>query len=39
MEAPGFWDDPEVSQEKMKELSSMKEDMETYRHLVSQMEL
>ncbi len=38
MEAPGFWDDPESSQQKMKELKSMKDDMETYRNLVSQKE-
>ena len=38
MEAPGFWDDPEGSQKKMKELKSMKDDMETYRGLVSQLE-
>ena len=28
MEAPDFWDDAEVSQQKMKELKSMKDDME-----------
>ncbi len=38
MEAPNFWDDPEVSQKKMKELSSLKDDMETYKHLKTQME-
>ena len=38
MEAPDFWDDAEVSQKKMKELKSMKDDMETYHNLVSQME-
>ena len=38
MEAPDFWDDAEKSQQKMKELKSMKDDMETYQHLVSQME-
>lgn len=38
MEAPGFWDDPEVSQLKMKELKSMKDDMETYQNLVAQKE-
>ncbi|MBQ1491079.1 MAG: peptide chain release factor 2, partial [Blautia sp.] len=38
MEAPGFWDDAEQSQKKMKELKGMKDDMETYQSLVSQME-
>ncbi|MFQ6864425.1 peptide chain release factor 2 [Blautia sp.] len=38
MEAPDFWDDAEASQKKMKELKSMKDDMETYHNLVSQME-
>ena len=38
MEAPDFWDDPEVSQKKMKELSGLKDDMETYKHLKAQME-
>ena len=38
MEAPGFWDDPEGSQKKMKELKSMKDDLQTYQDLVSQME-
>ena len=38
MEAPGFWDDPEASQLKMKELKSMKDDMETYQNLVTQKE-
>ena len=38
MEAPDFWDDAEVSQKKMKELKSMKDDMETYQNLVTQME-
>ncbi len=38
MEAPGFWDNAEASQQKMKELKGMKDDMETYRHLESQME-
>ena len=38
MEAPDFWDDAEVSQMKMKELKSMKDDMETYHNLVTQME-
>ena len=38
MEAPDFWDDAEVSQKKMKELKDMKDDMETYQNLVTQME-
>ena len=38
MEAPGFWDDPESSQQKMKELKGMKDDMETYQNLVRQKE-
>ena len=38
MEAPDFWDDAEVSQKKMKELKSIKDDMETYHNLVTQME-
>ena len=38
MEAPDFWDDAEQSQKKMKELKSLKDDMETYQNLVSQME-
>lgn len=35
MEAPGFWDDTEVSQKKMKELKSYKDDVEVYRQLES----
>ena len=38
MEAPDFWDDAEVSQQKMKELKSMKDDMETYQNLITQKE-
>ena len=38
MEAPDFWDDAEVSQQKMKELKSMKDDMEIYHSLETQME-
>ena len=38
MDAPDFWDNAEVSQKKMKELKSMKDDMETYQNLVTQME-
>ena len=33
MEAPDFWDDTEISQAKMKELKSLKDDIETYHHL------
>ena len=33
MEAPDFWDNAEVSQQKMKELKSMKDDMEIYHSL------
>lgn len=38
MEAPQFWDDPEVSQRKMKELKSMKDDVEVYASLKQQFE-
>ena len=38
MEAPDFWDNAEVSQEKMKELKSLKDDVETYAHLTEQYE-
>ena len=38
MEAPDFWDDAEQSQKKMKELKSLKDDMETYQNLVTQMD-
>ena len=38
MEAPNFWDDPERSQRLMKELKSLKGDMETYQNLISQRE-
>ena len=38
MEAPGFWDDPEVSQKKMKELKSLKDDGATYASLKTQFE-
>ncbi|MBQ6812597.1 MAG: PCRF domain-containing protein, partial [Agathobacter sp.] len=30
MEAPDFWNDPSVSQKKMQELKSMKDDVATY---------
>ena len=36
MEAPDFWDNPERSQEMMKELKSKKDDVETYSNLTSQ---
>ncbi|MCI5620613.1 MAG: peptide chain release factor 2 [Lachnospiraceae bacterium] len=38
MEAPGFWDDPEVSQKKMKELKSYKDDVEIYHDLEQKLE-
>ncbi len=38
MEAPDFWNDPERSQNLMKELKSKKNDVETYAHLQSQFE-
>nr|WP_306291130.1 peptide chain release factor 2 [Lactonifactor longoviformis] len=38
MEAPGFWDDTERSQKMMKELKGMKDDMDTYHRLKTQME-
>ena len=38
MEEPDFWDKPEQSQQMMKELSSLKEDRDTYQSLKSQME-
>ena len=38
MEAPVFWDDPEISQNKMKELKSMKDDVSTYAALATQYE-
>ena len=38
MEAPDFWDDPEKSQSKMKELKSMKDDVMTYAGLEEQYE-
>lgn len=33
MEAPDFWNDPSVSQKKMQELKSMKDDVSTYSNL------
>ena len=38
MEAPDFWDDPEVSQNKMKELKSLKDDVATCKNLETQYE-
>lgn len=38
MEAPDFWDNTELSQTKMKELKSLKDDVETYARLLSQYE-
>ena len=38
MEAPDFWDNAEVSQKKMKELSGLKDDIQTYKSLITQME-
>lgn len=38
MEAPDFWDYPEKSQESMKTLKDLKDDIETYEHLKEQYE-
>ena len=38
MEAPNFWDDQVVSQKKMKELKSMKDDVATYASLKTEFE-
>ena len=38
MEAPNFWDDPVVSQKKMKELKSMKDGVATYASLKTEFE-
>ncbi len=38
MEDPSFWNDPEISQNKMRELKSMKDDMEIYNKLKGQFE-
>ena len=38
MEEPDFWNNPEDSQNKMKELKSLKDDVTTYEQLVSQYE-
>ena len=38
MEAPGFWDDPDVSNQKMKELKNLKDIVDTINGLESQYE-
>ncbi|MDD6448380.1 MAG: peptide chain release factor 2 [Lachnospiraceae bacterium] len=38
MEAPNFWDDPQRSQQMMKELKYLKDDIETYNKLEAQKE-
>ena len=38
MEEPDFWDVPEQSQEAMKTLKSLKDDVETYQQLKEQYE-
>lgn len=38
MEAPDFWNDTERSQEMMKELKNLKDDIEVYNQLTSQLE-
>ena len=38
MEEPGFWDKPEESQESMKTLKGLKDDVETYRQLKQKYE-
>ncbi|MCC8152307.1 MAG: peptide chain release factor 2 [Lachnospiraceae bacterium] len=38
METPDFWNDPERSQQMMRELKSKKDDVEVFRHLTSMME-
>lgn len=38
MEAPDFWNDPVISQEKMKKLKSLKSDVATYQELAQQYE-
>ena len=35
MQAPGFWDDPEKSNQKMKEVKSLKDVVDTMDHLQS----
>lgn len=36
MEAPGFWDDPDRSNKRMKELKNMKDTVEGFRKLENQ---
>ncbi|MDY2698250.1 MAG: peptide chain release factor 2 [Lachnospiraceae bacterium] len=38
MEAPGFWDDPDISNQKMKELKNLKDAVETIEGLETQYE-
>ncbi|MBQ9927927.1 MAG: peptide chain release factor 2 [Lachnospiraceae bacterium] len=38
MEAPGFWDDPDISNQKMKELKNLKDTVDTMNGLCSQYE-
>lgn len=38
MEDPGFWDNPDISNEKMKELKGLKDTAETYQNLEKQYE-
>ena len=38
MEDPGFWDDPEKSQIKLKELKALKDSFDNYNELVKQKE-
>ena len=38
MEEPNFWDDPEKAQQQMKELGALKDDRDTYRKLVTDVE-
>lgn len=38
MEAPGFWDNPDISNEKMKELKNLKDTVSTYTGLETQYE-
>ena len=38
MESGDFWNDPAVSQNKMKELKSMKDDVATYQKLATQFD-
>ena len=38
MEAPGFWDNPDYSNKKMKELKNLKDTVEQIDHLSTQYE-